>query len=250
VRIIEESQIPTVLEGEIPAHVGIIMDGNGRWALMRGLHRTEGHRNAEPAFLSVIDAALEIGVDWLSVFAFSTENWKRDADEVGFLMSFSEWLLRADTRDKLIQQGVRIKFLGNLADERIPDRSRQWLAQTEQMSGHNSKLHLQIAFNYGGRAEIVDAVNEIVQRDSSRRPVSEEEFPQFLYDPDMPDLDLVIRTSGEERLSNFLLWYASYAEFVFTDTLWPDCRSWHLYSAVHEYQLRQRRKGAPVVEPG
>ena len=125
--------------------------------------------------------------------------------------------------------------------------SRDWLRETERLSSHNSSLHLQIAFNYGGRSEIIDGINALLRDRQSGQEIIEADLPGFLYDPEMPDLDLVVRTSGEERLSNFLLWYATYAEFVFTDTLWPDFRGWHLISAVNEYQQRRRRKGAPVA---
>jgi len=248
VRIIEEAQLATVREGEIPVHVGCIMDGNGRWALMRDMARIHGHQAAEESVVSTVDAALELGVSWLSVYAFSTENWTRDRDEVTFLMSFDEWLLRRSRRDELNDKGVRIRFAGRLDDPQIPQKSRDWLLETEDLTKGNDRLQLCIAFNYGGRAEIVDAVRSLAASGQSIADLTEEEFAGHLYVPEMPDLDLVIRTSAEHRLSNFFIWHSTYAEFVFTETLWPDFRGWHLYSAVAEYQTRRRRMGAATVD--
>ncbi|MEN3314973.1 MAG: undecaprenyl diphosphate synthase [Acidimicrobiaceae bacterium] len=247
-RIIEEAQFDTVREGEIPTHVGCIMDGNGRWALMRGLIRIQGHQAAEESVVSTVDAALDLGIEWLSVYAFSTENWARDGAEVRFLMSFDEWLLRRARRDELNDKGVRIRFVGRLDDPQIPQKSRDWLLETEDLTKGNDRLQLCIAFNYGGRAEIVDAVRALAAAGQSLADLTEDEFSRHLYVPEMPDIDLVIRTSAEHRLSNFFIWHSTYAEFVFTETLWPDFRGWHLYSAVAEYQTRRRRMGAATVE--
>jgi len=250
VRILEETQLAAVREGEVPDHVGCIMDGNGRWALMRGMVRIHGHQAAEESVVSTVDAALDLGIGWLSVYAFSTENWSRDRAEVSFLMSFDEWLLRRARRDELNEKGVRIRFVGRLDDPQIPQKSRDWLLETEDLTKGNDRLQLCIAFNYGGRAEIVDAVRALAAAGQNLDDLTEEEFAAHLYVPDMPDIDLVIRTSAEHRLSNFFTWHSTYAEFVFTETLWPDFRGWHLYSAVAEYQTRRRRMGAATVEPG
>ena len=241
-RIIEQPELERVLSGEIPRHVGAIMDGNGRWALMRQTERTEGHRAAEAAVYSSVHGALNLGVEWLSLYAFSTENWRRNPAEISFLMDFSEWLLHETRVEELRELGVRIRFVGRLDDERIPQRSRDY------RTAHNSKLQLVIAFNYGGRAEIIDAVRTLMVDAVDPQTMTEADLEARLYLPEMPDVDLVVRTSAEHRLSNFLLWQASYAEFVFTETLWPDFRAWHLYSAVAEYQSRRRRMGAAVTE--
>lgn len=243
-RIIEGAEIPQIRAGEIPRHVGCIMDGNGRWALMREQSRSDGHAAAEESVVSTVNAALDLGVQWLTVYAFSTENWSREPAEVEFLMSFDEWLLRKERRDELNEKGVRIRFVGRLDDERIPPRSHDWLRETESMTADNTKLNFCIAFNYGGRAEILHAVRSLVDDGVGSEKVSEETLAARFYEPEMPDMDLVVRTSAEERLSNFFPWHATYAEFVFSETLWPDFRGWHFYSAVAEYQVRRRRMGA------
>ena len=233
-RIIEQPELERVLSGEIPRHVGAIMDGNGRWALMRQTERTEGPRAAEAAVYSSVHGALNLGVEWLSLYAFSTENWRRNPAEISFLMDFSEWLLHETRVEELRELGVRIRFVGRLDDERIPQRSRDYLNDISARTAHNSKLQLVIAFNYGGRAEIIDAVRTLMVDAVDPQTMTEADLEARLYLPEMPDVDLVVRTSAEHRLSNFLLWQASYAEFVFTETLWPDFRAWHLYSAVAE----------------
>ena len=247
-RIIEQPELERVLSGEIPRHVGAIMDGNGRWALMRQTERTEGHRAAEAAVYSSVHGALNLGVEWLSLYAFSTENWRRNPAEISFLMDFSEWLLHETRVEELRELGVLIRFVGRLDDERIPQRSRDYLNDISARTARNSKLQLVIAFNYGGRAEIIDAVRTLMVDAVDPQTMTEADLEARLYLPEMPDVDLVVRTSAEHRLSNFLLWQASYAEFVFTETLWPDFRAWHLYSAVAEYQSRRRRMGAAVTE--
>jgi undecaprenyl diphosphate synthase len=249
-RVIEASELDAVRTGEIPAHVGCIMDGNGRWALMREWSRTKGHASAEEAVASTVDGALHLGIPWLSVYAFSTENWTREAEEVAFLMSFDEWLLRKERRDELIRKGVRVRFLGRLDDLKIPDRSKAWLAETEELTSGGDRLQFCVAFNYGGRAEIVDAVRSAVADGLAVEEVTEQALRDRMYAPDMPDLDLVVRTSAEQRTSNFFPWHATYAELVFTDTLWPDFRAWHLYSAVAEFQTRRRRRGAALTGAG
>ncbi|MBI2711145.1 MAG: di-trans,poly-cis-decaprenylcistransferase [Actinobacteria bacterium] len=260
-RIIEANEVDLVRRGEIPRHVGVIMDGNGRWAQMRGLSRSEGHAAAEAAVVATVDACLDLGVGWLSAYAFSTENWTRDPAEVSFLMRFDEWLLRKERRDELNDKGVQIRFLGRIDDARIPPDSHDWLYETMALTERNDRLVLAIAFNYGGRAEIVDAVNAVLGEaaagaslpvdgaaaDSARSRVSEADLAAHMYAPDMPDIDLLVRTSAEQRVSNYFPWHAVYAEFVFADTLWPDFREGHLYSAVAEYQQRRRRMGSASV---
>ncbi len=247
VRIIESAQVADVRAGEIPDHVGVIMDGNGRWAQMRSLTRSEGHAAAEDAVVATVDSCLDLGVRWLSAYAFSTENWSREAEEVGFLMRFDEWLLRKERRDELNEKGVQIRFLGRLDDPRIPPDSHDWLLETAALTEDNTRLVLAIAFNYGGRAEIVDAARRLAADGVAPGDITEERLAGAFYAPDMPDMDLVIRTSSEQRMSNFFPWQATYAELVFLDTLWPDFREGHLYSAVAEYQARRRRMGAASV---
>jgi undecaprenyl diphosphate synthase len=244
-RIVEEAELAAIRQGVIPRHVGVIMDGNGRWAQMRDLSRSDGHAAAEDAVVATVDAALELGVEWLSAYAFSTENWRRDPVEVAFLMRFDEWLLRKSRRDELNEKGVQIRFSGQLDDPRIPADSREWLRETTEMTRTNDRLKLVLAFNYGGRAELIDAVNGLLA--SGVESVDEQALHDAMYQADMPDLDLVMRTSAEQRLSNFMPWHSVYAEFVFLETLWPDFREWHFYSAVAEFQQRQRRKGAATV---
>jgi len=214
---------------------------------MRSLPRSAGHAAAETSVDSVVDGALALGVSWLTVYAFSTDNWKRDPEEVGFLMSLQEWLLRAEKRDRFNRLGVRLRFLGRLDDPRIPDACRKWLRECEEITKHNTKLQFCIAFNYGGRNELVDAVQSLIRSGIAADQVTQDLIQSNCYASDMPDIDLLVRTSAEYRLSDFFPWHNSYAEFVFCDTLWPDFMSWHLYSAVAEYQTRRRRKGAASV---
>ena len=225
----------------VPVHVACVMDGNGRWAQRRGLPRTDGHAAGEEALFDTVEGALELGIRWLTVYAFSTENWKRPIDEVRYLVGFNESILvrRCDELDDL---GVRIRFSGR-RDWRVPKRLvRRMDASSEQTKG-NRTLTLTIAFNYGGRAEIVDAVKALVADGVPADKVDERAIRSRLYDPEMPDPDLMVRTSGEHRISNFLLWELAYSELVFTDVLWPDFRREHLQEAVREYQRRVRRFG-------
>ena len=225
----------------IPVHVACVMDGNGRWAQRRGLPRTDGHAAGEEALFDTVEGALELGIRWLTVYAFSTENWRRPVDEVRYLVGFNESILvrRCDELDDL---GVRIRFSGR-RDWRVPKRLiRRMDASSEQTKG-NRTLTLTIAFNYGGRAEIVDAVKALVADGVPAAKIDERAIRSRLYDPEMPDPDLMVRTSGEHRISNFLLWELAYSELVFTDVLWPDFRREHLQEAVREYQRRDRRFG-------
>jgi undecaprenyl diphosphate synthase len=230
----------------IPAHVGLILDGNGRWANARGLPRTAGHLAGEAALFDTVEGALQIGIEWVTAFTFSTENWSRDPEEVEFLMWFNEDLLTR-RRDELHAQGVRMRFAGDMSDPRIPDRNRQHMKEAAELTAGNDRLHLVFAFNYGSQREIVDAARKLAVRvrDGEIEPedITVDEFTRSLYIPEMPPVDLIIRSSGEHRLSNFLLWQAAYAEFSFPGILWPDFNRQHLLEAVIEYQQRDRRFG-------
>jgi undecaprenyl diphosphate synthase len=230
----------------MPAHVAIVMDGNGRWAQQRGLKRTDGHAAGEEALFDTVEGALEIGLSWMTVFAFSTENWRRPLDEVRFLMNFNERLLLA-RRDELNEKGVRVRFIGRRGG-RVPARVRRRIEETEAMTRHNTTMTLTFAFNYGSRAELVDAARAIGRDVQAGRldpgKIDERTLIRHFYAPDMPDPDLLVRTSGEFRISNYLLWQLAYAELYFTDVLWPDFRREHLFDAIAEFQKRERRFGA------
>jgi undecaprenyl diphosphate synthase len=217
------------------------MDGNGRWAAKRGLPRTDGHAAGEEALFDTVEGALDLGIKWLTVYAFSTENWRRPADEVRFLMQFNESILLR-RRDELNDRGVRMRFVGR-RDWRVPKRLLRRMDEALELTAANRTMTLTIAFNYGGRAEIVDAVRALVASGTPADKVDEKAIRRHLYDPEMPDPDLVVRTSGEYRISNFLLWELAYSELVFTDVLWPDFRREHLFEAVREFQRRDRRYG-------
>ena len=225
----------------VPAHVAMVMDGNGRWARQRGLARTDGHAAGEEALFDAVEGALELGLRWMTVYAFSTENWKRPPDEVRYLMRYNESLLLR-RRDELHERDVRIRFLGR-RDWRVPRRLIRRMDEALELTAANRTMTLTIAFNYGGRAEIVDAVRRLVADGVPARRVDERAIRARLYDPEMPDPELVVRTSGEFRISNFLLWELAYSELVFSDVLWPDFRREHLFEAVREYQRRDRRFG-------
>jgi undecaprenyl diphosphate synthase len=236
------SGLPKGIDGDrIPTHIGCVMDGNGRWAEARGLPRTEGHRKGEDALFEAVEGALVLGVKWLTVYAFSTENWRRPPDEVRFLVNFNEDIL-VRRREELHERAVRVRFVGR-RDWRVPRRIIRRMDETTALTEKNRRMTLTIAFNYGGRAEIVDAVRDLVSDRVPARKIDERAIRSRLYDPEMPDPDLVIRTSGEYRISNFLLWELAYSELVFTDTLWPDFTREHLYDAVREFQGRDRRFG-------
>lgn len=230
----------------IPRHVGLILDGNGRWANARGLPRTAGHAAGEAALFDTVEGALQIGIEWLTAFTFSTENWTRSEEEVEFLMWFNEDLLTR-RRDDLHAQGVRMLFAGDMGDPRVPDRNRKHMAEAAEMTASNTRLKLVFAFNYGSRREIVDAARSIATRVAAGEvdvdEIDERLLGGSLYIPDMPDVDLIIRSSGEHRLSNFLLWQSAYAEFSFPGILWPDFDRHGLLDAVIDYQGRERRFG-------
>ena len=213
--------------GRVPRHVALIMDGNGRWAAERRLPRTKGHEAGEKALFDVVEGGLEAGIRYMSVFAFSTENWTRPADEVQFLMNFNRSLLR-QRRDELDDRRVRIRRIGRR--EGVPDDVLAEFDAAEELTGGNDRMDLLVCFNYGGRAEIEDAA-------------ATGDIASNLYASDVPDVDLLIRTSGERRLSNFLLWQSAYAELYFTDTLWPDFDRKSLFAALEDYTARERRFG-------
>ena len=231
----------------VPKHVAVVMDGNGRWANDRGLPRTEGHKAGEASLLEVIHGAIEIGVDYLSAYAFSTENWKRSPEEVRFLMGFNRDVIRR-RRDELNALGVRIVWAGR--------RGRLWrsvideLETAAEMTKHNTGVVLQFCVNYGGRSEIVDAVNQITAEVAAGKlkpgKVNEKTVRSRLYAAHVPDVDLFLRSSGEQRTSNFLLWQSAYAEMVFQDVLWPDVDRRTLWAAIEEYAGRDRRFGGAV----
>lgn len=233
--------VPGLDPRRIPRHVACVMDGNGRWAELRGLKRTDGHAAGEEALLDTVWGALDAGIRYITVYAFSTENWKRPVDEVRFLMGFNERLLMT-RRDELNAKDVKVQFLGR-RDWRVPKRVLRRIVETEEMTAGNRAMTLSMAFNYGGRAELVDAVRELVREGVKPDKVDEKAIRRHLYDPTMPDPELMIRTSGEYRMSNFLLWELAYSELVFTDVLWPDFRRGDLYAAIDEFQRRDRRFG-------
>jgi len=236
-------------EGQVPVHVAIVMDGNGRWANARGLTRVEGHRAGEAALMDVIEGAIEAGVKYLTVFAFSTENWKRSPEEVKFLMNYNREVLRR-RRDELNGWNVRIRWAGR--------RPRLWptvideLLTAEKLTSKNKGLTFTMAVNYGSRIEIVDAINQMLEDSKSGKikgSVTEKTVQRYLLTKDLPDVDLFIRSSGEKRISNFLLWQSAYAEFVFLDVLWPDFSRKHLFEAIEQYAKRNRRFGGAVDKP-
>ena len=234
----------------VPGHVAIVMDGNGRWATQRGLPRTEGHGAGEDALWDTVKGAVEVGVGWLTVFAFSTENWTRPQPEVLYLMNFNRNLLRR-RRDELHGMNVRIRFMGR-RDWRIPRSVLKEIRIAEELTQHNTGTTFTIAFNYGGRAEIVDAVKQLTADVCAGKlkasKVNDREIAKRLYYPDMPEPDLWIRTSGEERISNFLVWQAAYSELWFTPLFWPDFTRETLFEAIRDFQKRERRYGGLAAD--
>lgn len=235
---------PRISADQLPAHVAIVMDGNGRWATARGLPRTEGHKMGESVVIDIACGAIELGIKWLSLYAFSTENWKRSAEEVRFLMGFNRDVVRR-RRENLKEIGVRIRWVGS--------RPRLWrsvineLAIAEEMTRDNNVITVNYCVNYGGRTEIAEAARQIAREAAAGKlnpeRVSEATIASRLQRPDIPDVDLLLRTSGEKRSSNFMLWQAAYAEYVFTDKLWPDYDRRDLWVACEEYASRHRRFG-------
>jgi undecaprenyl diphosphate synthase len=240
----EPPKLPAEL---VPTHVAMVMDGNGRWAKQRGLPRTAGHEQGEGSLFDVVEGAIEVGVKWLSAYAFSTENWRRSPDEVRFLMGFNRDVIRR-RRDDMHAMGVRVRWAGR--------RPRLWksviseLEIAEEMTRHNRVLTLTMCVNYGGRAEIGDAAAALARDVAAGRldpgKVNERVLARYLDEPDMPDVDLFVRSSGEQRTSNFLLWQSAYAELVFQDRLWPDYDRRDLWAAIEEYARRDRRYGGAL----
>lgn len=234
----------------VPAHVACVMDGNGRWATRRGLKRTEGHAAGEEALFDTVEGALELGIEWLTVYAFSTENWERPADEVAALMRLLDRVLIEEV-DELAAQGVRVRVLGRRKG--LPEDLVARIEQACQKTAGNDRLILSVAWNYGGRAEIVDAAQAIAREAAAGRldpeAINETLFAEYLYTAGLPDPDLVIRTGGEFRISNFLLWQVAYAEFWATPVLWPDFSERDLDEALEAYRHRSRRFGRVEVGP-
>jgi len=228
----------------VPRHVAIVMDGNGRWAKKRGLPRTAGHEAGELALLDVVHGAIQIGVKELSAYAFSTENWRRSPDEVKFLMGFNRDVLRR-RRDEMHELGVKVRWVGKPG--RLWKSVISELQIAEELTKRNKVLTLNMCVNYGGRAEIVDAVKAIALEVSKRKltadSITENTLKKFMYNPQMSEVDLFLRTSGEERTSNFLPWQSVYAEMVFMDVLWPDVDRTTLWKAIEIYNERERRFG-------
>jgi undecaprenyl diphosphate synthase len=237
---------PELDPDRLPAHVAIIMDGNGRWANAQGLKRNAGHEAGEAALFDTVEGALEVGLTHLTMYAFSTENWKRPAEEVRFLMGFNESLL-VRRGGELDDRQVRVRFIGRRGRP-VPKRLVKLMEETEELTARHTKLQLTIAFNYGGQAELVDAARQLVDdvQSGKLKKIDERAIAARLYDPTIPPVDLLIRTSGEQRLSNYLLWQAAYAELVFTEELWPDFDRSSLVRAIMEYQRRDRRFGKAV----
>ena len=236
-------QIRPAREPDLPdvAHaVAIIMDGNARWARKRGLPIAAGHRAGTKALRRTVEAAIDLGVESLAVYAFSTENWTRPSDEVEALMEIFAETIERELPD-LAKEGVRTRFVGRR--DRAPDDLRARMAALEEGTAANERLQLWIAFDYGGRAELARAARRLVEDGVEPEEIDEEALAARLYEPDMPDPDLLIRTSGELRISNFLLWQLAYAELVFVDTLWPDFGEAELRSALEDYARRRRRFG-------
>ncbi|SNR53883.1 isoprenyl transferase [Blastococcus mobilis] len=236
---------PQIPADKVPRHVAIVMDGNGRWAKQRDLPRTAGHEAGESSLFDCVEGAIELGITAISAYAFSTENWRRSPEEVRFLMGFNRDVIRR-RRDEMHELGVRVRWAGR--------RPRLWrsvikeLEVAEELTRDNDVLTLTMCVNYGGRAEIADAAAAIGREVAAGRlnpdKIDESTIARYLDEPDMPDVDLFVRSSGENRTSNFLLWQSAYAEFVFLDTLWPDFDRRHLWAACEEYASRQRRFGS------
>ena len=235
---------PKLPKSAIPHHVALVMDGNGRWAKKRGLPRTKGHEAGEAALFDVVEGALQIGVKELSAYAFSTENWRRSPDEVKFLMGFNREVIRR-RRDQMNEMGVRIRWVGR--PQKLWKSVMNELLEAEELTKKNKKLTLNMCVNYGGRAEIADAAallaHEVAKKRIKPEQINEKLFAKYLDEPQMSDVDLFLRSSGEQRTSNFLLWQSAYAEMVFMDVLWPDVTRETLWKAIEMYAGRERRFG-------
>jgi undecaprenyl diphosphate synthase len=235
---------PKLKADQIPNHVAVVMDGNGRWAKERGMPRTAGHEAGEASLLDMVHGAIEIGVKELSAYAFSTENWRRSPDEVKFLMGFNREVMRR-RRDEMNDLGVRIRWVGR--EQKLWSSVLSELREAEELTKSNKVLTLNMCVNYGGRAEIVDAIAAISKAIKGKKikpeSITEKNFAKYLYSPQMSDVDLFLRSSGEQRTSNFLMWQSAYAEMVFLDVLWPDADRRTLWNAIEIYAERERRFG-------
>jgi undecaprenyl diphosphate synthase len=236
--------IPKLKPEQIPNHVAVVMDGNGRWAKKRGLPRTAGHEAGEAALFDVVQGAIQIGVKELSAYAFSTENWRRSPEEVKFLMGCNRDVLRR-RRDEMNDLGVRVRWVGR--PQKLWGSVISELQEAEELTKRNKVLTLNMCVNYGGRAELVDAVSDIAAEVAKRKlkpgQITEKLISKYLYNPKMSDVDLFLRSSGEQRTSNFLPWQSVYAEMVFMDVLWPDVDRNTLWKAIEIYAMRDRRFG-------
>ncbi len=242
----EEALLRQVIPERIPRHVAIIMDGNGRWAAQRHLPRVEGHRAGIDAVRDTVETSARLGLEVLTLYAFSVENWKRPPTEVSVLMGLLRRYLRLEL-DTLLENNIRFHAIGR--PQELPGQVYDELLQAEARTSRNTGMQFNIALNYGGRAEIVDAARRAIEAGVSPPSLDEARFSEFLYTAGQPDPDLLIRTSGEMRVSNFLLWQIAYAEIWVTDTLWPDFRCQHLLDAVVAYQKRDRRYGGIASAP-
>ena len=235
---------PNFKELKIPKHIAIVMDGNGRWAKQRNLPRTKGHEAGESALLEAVHGALAAGVKNLSAYAFSTENWRRSPEEVKFLMGFNREVIHRRL-DEMHDLGVKVRWVGR--EQKLYRSVKSELLKAEEKTKANKNLTLYMCVNYGGRAEIIDAINKLMLDVKNPKlkidKVTEKVFNNYLDEPKMPEVDLFLRTSGEQRTSNFLLWQSAYAEMVFLDVLWPDFTREHLYQAIEMYSQRDRRFG-------
>ncbi len=236
----EEALVRQIDFRRLPAHVAVIMDGNGRWAAQRHLPRVEGHRAGIESVRDIVESSARLGIQVLTLYAFSVENWKRPVTEVSTLMTLLKRYLRLEL-NTLLRNDIRFRVIGR-SEELAPDIQRE-LTDAEAKTAANHGMLFNIALNYGGRAEIVEAVKRIVASGVAPDQIDEQKVGSFLYTAGQPDPDLLIRTSGEMRVSNFLLWQIAYAEIWVTDTLWPDFRKQHLFEAILAYQKRERRYG-------
>jgi len=236
-------------ESKVPRHLAIIMDGNGRWATQRGLPRIMGHRAGIESVREVVRACRDTGVGWLTLFTFSSENWRRPPEEVSFLMNMLKELLARET-EELDRNGVRIRYMGRTG--MLPAEVQEELSRSVEKTRNNTSLNLVLALSYGGQAEIADAARTIAERalagEVDPGKINEETFQGFLYIPEMPPVDLLVRTSMELRISNFMLWQTAYAEIYFTETLWPDFRKPELLKAIEDFARRERRFGSVSTE--
>ena len=245
-----EAPVPGLDPSRLPAHIAIIMDGNGRWAKQRLLNRVKGHEKGADTVRKIVRATRELGVHVLTLYAFSTENWQRPKTEVSALMTLLKRFL-ATEKQEMLENGIRLNAIGQI--NRLPDGVQKVLLDTMEATRHNSEMILNLALSYGGRAEIVKAVSGLVERvgKGEIRPeeISESALAEHLYTAGQPDPDLLIRTSGEMRISNFMLWQIAYAEIFITDTLWPDFNRDELIDILRQYQSRERRYGKVAVDP-